>query len=376
MSERTPNKLIQKLPKLIFMDTNVLDSLPENLRSGEFSLLLENAATLDVGVVVSQIALLEWLKHRREGALKHLRRIRAGRDYISRYKNDALNIRIDDATLQGLVTEQQNNLLKKLGIEIAPLPSIDVEEIATNAVEEIPPFKKEDRGFKDELIVLSLIEYAQKLESPSAILISNDSIFSKQALKERFKSKNIELIVVTSLDEANKWFDNYLVKVGEVYDEEKRKKAYQFVQKHWDQIRDAIMEHVEEVGAYDKNLFPSGEIPPVTSVSEILKVDPLGIDRVALGYGRPVLLDLPVETPITIYVKVKFDIEIETYTGDFWEDALLGRKVGFEGSLKKMSAFRKVSMRQTTEPTVRVEATALKDAHDNFSNFRLSQVLL
>jgi len=196
------------------------------------------------------------------------------------------------------------------------------------------------------------------------------------ALKERFKSKNIELIVVTSLDKANKWFDNYLVKVGEVYGEEKRKKAYQFVQKHWDQIRDAIMEHVEEVGAYDKNLFPSGEIPPVTSVSEILKVDPLGIDRVALGYGRSVLLDHPDETPITIYVKVKFDIEIETYTGDFWEDALLGRKVGFEGSLKKMSAFRKVSMRQTTEPTVRVEATALKDVHDNFSNFQLSQVLL
>ena len=44
------------------------------------------------------------------------------------------------------------------------------DTIATNAVEEIPPFKKEDRGFKDELIVLSLIEYAQKLESPSAIL--------------------------------------------------------------------------------------------------------------------------------------------------------------------------------------------------------------
>jgi len=375
MSELTSNKLIQTCPELVFLDTNILDSLPIDLRSGELSLLLENAARIDITVAIPKIVLLEWLKHRSLSSLKHLRNIREGFNYIKKYKNDAVSIGIDDATLQHLVTEQQKDLLNKLGIQIAPLHSINIDKIVTNAVEEIPPFKKEDRGFKDEIIVLSLIEYAHKLESPSAMLISSDSVFREQALRDRFKSENIELIVAASLEDANKWFDDFLKQDGRAFDALRRQKAYEFFQEHWEEIRDAITRHVDEVGAYDKNLFPSGKIPPATLVSKILKVDPLGIESLTLGYGRPVLLDDPTQTPITIYVKVEFDLVLETYSGDFWHEALFGHKVGFEGREEK-NKIRKVFSRITSQPTVLVEAIVITDAQDNFSTFQISQVLL
>ena len=90
---------------------------------------------------------------------------------------------------------------------------MNIDEISINAARYTLPFKKEDKGFKDELIVLSIFEYAHKLKSKNAMLISNDDVFFKQALKTRFDNKEINLISVRSLEEANEWFDNMFMKL-------------------------------------------------------------------------------------------------------------------------------------------------------------------
>jgi len=63
------------------------------------------------------------------------------------------------------------------------------------AVRRIPPFEGKDKGFKDAMIIESVIEYPVSTKTNNFVFVSSDKIFEDEAIAIVAKSKGIVLVL-------------------------------------------------------------------------------------------------------------------------------------------------------------------------------------
>lgn len=195
----------------IVLDTNVLhrkDNAEENmdvlsleLYDNAIEMIEINDLVEKVNVFIPEMVLLELSSHRLDKMSKRLKNIRK---FSREFENvPEVNISIHEEF------DIEKQIIK---IKEAALDSINLIKIPDNgdelfstvlemALDKIPPFEKDksDKGFKDALILLSIIDYAKNGDFTLFVLFTDDNAFNnnKNDIITRFEdetSKKLDIV--------------------------------------------------------------------------------------------------------------------------------------------------------------------------------------
>jgi len=186
-----------------------------------------------------------------------------------------INNRIDskieplDSKKQLFKKEFLDNLNKKLqeaGISIfkTPYGKIELKEIVNMAVRKSKPFKGNDSGFKDVVILLSVIEHAKaKSEGEHVFVTNNTKDFQGEEIQELIKSKGANLKVIFSLKELEAHLENFLEEVMRQYLQQRRER----LQQHLNTKRQGIEQFIQRAVKFSKEaLYIGGNVNQIEAI--------------------------------------------------------------------------------------------------------------
>jgi len=114
-----------------------------------------------------------------------------------------------------ILNKELTDLIKENKFSVIKMPKITIDKVKKRALKNFPPFKKEgDRGFKDTIIWLSIIQYAKKYQDEAFIFITKNTTdfqSNEEFLNSEFKKecKN-KLKFVSDLAELKQYLDSKL----------------------------------------------------------------------------------------------------------------------------------------------------------------------
>jgi PIN domain len=343
--------MAQSLPRpvAVFLDTNILDSLPETLESGELSALVARAAR----VLVTDITVREWLTHRFRRVRDAMANARAAEKYLSQYFATWVKTELpQENKISRIVLDSAIKQLRRAEVRITPPPRIDERDIRYRSLMKIPPFGDQGRGFKDELVLLGILKFLSKWDYKSAILLTKDKDFV-DAIRSRFDDIGVKFIIVREFSEAQKLIDEDLDKTEKETIASMKVEAQKIANSHWVEIKAIIESRAANEGlsayfaliSYTKNDLPEG-----SSMRKLVSVIPLGIDHVTVGQTH----SATGRTLITISVECEIVLEVEQ--ADPMASVFLTKMV--VGKPVQWHVPRPVEKTLTLKRSILVEATA------------------
>jgi len=241
------------------------------------------------------------------------------------------------------------------------------------AINHHPPFEEGDKGFKDTIILFSVLEHLKKVGSESGSLIARDHIFHEDAILELAKKQGLKLKVIETVEQLSKEVEKI---VGGVLRE-----AYKLEQQNaaralgtiYPKIRDFISGNIafETGDFYIMNRKVGGEIIRIDKI-EVKKIKNVITAR---------LKDLLTRVTKGGKVPISFDVEIKLYVDVIKQPSTAylpptSVKVGEPVPTPFYRALMEVFTKEKSEPTtttetldldVLVEATAeiINDEYNN-----------
>ncbi len=161
-------------------------------------------------VCTSKVNWLEYLRQRRELVQEiHSRIIQTARDVeklqLPQQETTSLT------TLAGELLKQVDQLEafyqeKATAVDLAIIPistKIPMDLLVSLAIDNVPPFeRKNEKGFRDAVSLLSLFEYAREQKFSDVLIISYDTLFGEAA--NRFAADyKLDMKVVKTIPDAN-----------------------------------------------------------------------------------------------------------------------------------------------------------------------------
>ena len=124
---------------------------------------------------------------------------------------DKLINEVSEKDLVGKIKKQFNLKIEENNIEIISLPDeIEISNLVDRAVNYNPPFEKKDKGFKDSIAWLSILEDAKNNLDFTYMLITVDTVFSRAELKKEFSAINKNNIFIIPPEPIEEELDNIL----------------------------------------------------------------------------------------------------------------------------------------------------------------------
>lgn len=112
-----------------------------------------------------------------------------------------------------ILETESNSFLKRNNIEIIPTIGIKQQMLIDRAMGKIPPFKEGDKGFKDTVIWLSMLDDVEKNKDSSYIFCTNNTKdFIEEDCKDEFKKhskKDFE--IVKEMSDLKEYLDKKFV---------------------------------------------------------------------------------------------------------------------------------------------------------------------
>lgn len=314
-------------PIAIFLDTNILDSLPENLRSGDLSGLVADADNIGASVYIPDVVAREWLEHRMDKFFHSLENYEKSRSHIKKYFSDVSEFRITVDDFMDNVYRFLISHLKKSGCRLLGPPKVTINSLTRRAVCKTPPFKNANRGFKDELVILSMLKLVRRGRNyKTYVLVTKDNDFLSEELKKRFSRFKVKFDRVNSLQYVRKLLDEKLDAAWKQRKTDLETEVKGFLSGHWDTISQAVVREVEEKGVTWSTIFAYGkdDISRYSNIRKIVKSNPIQIQGVDVGSED----EDTHEIPVTIGVNTRLSLEVEE--NPFLYRAFLER-IGTEG---------------------------------------------
>jgi hypothetical protein len=310
-------------PAAFFLDTNILDSLPETLESGELGNLIRESKKCGCRVFLCDVVAREWLKHRWDKALSILQSVEKGSKYLADYTDNVHVISVARKDLYERVFKKGIQRIKALDLRILPPPPLFVRTITKSAVFALPPFSHSNKGFKDELIVLTMLRLIHNWSYKTCVLVTNDNHFVESKLCSRFEPLRVKFKVVDSLQNATQLLIDTLNEEDRLYYEQIQTAGVKHANDCWDQICSAIIESVEAEGVYDYRMrygekYSSLDGTPKRVIDavplKITSITPGGYDEAAGAI-----------TSMTVSVDVELELEYEQMEFNWGE--VFGRRI-------------------------------------------------
>lgn len=159
----------------IILDTNIFRN-DFFFKSNDFEVLKDYLKKTDSDFILPEIILEEINGVYRKVLEERIQNFnKAGRELsaILNKKNEDLDIDIDNQVVVYVDFVQKNLNIKKN--KIVPYNNDYLPELVRRAIARQKPFKDEDKGFRDSIIWLTILDYCKKCKEKQVIFISNNS---------------------------------------------------------------------------------------------------------------------------------------------------------------------------------------------------------
>ena len=362
-------KNIITLPVAFFLDTNILDALPESLESGELNSLVSEVGQVRSRVYLPDVVAREWLKHRVDKVVKSYLNVRKGSKHLRSYISTIPDFELEDKAIIDAVFSSGIQRMKAGRLRILRPPLIDTRSMTLNAVCEVAPFTHSNKGFKDELVVLSMLDVIGRGTFKSCVLVTADKDFAEKDIQPRFKLFNVEFRVVNNLQKATQLIVDTLNEAGQKYYEHVCRSAFEYAKTHWKEISSSIIKKINLDGVSEFRLTDGGRYSVLDgTLKRVVRVNPLEIKGAIPGVPEKTEASL---TPITISVDVELELEYEQMEFN-WAD-IFGKKIKTTDEKREFKPIPYILVVKTKTFSASVEATA-KLVKDKWEEFKIIEV--
>ncbi|OGP56250.1 MAG: hypothetical protein A2Y65_03840 [Deltaproteobacteria bacterium RBG_13_52_11] len=315
-----------RIPRSIYLDTNILMQLPYWDSNVNFIELREAAKLIHVPLFVPEVVAQELIQRRIETTYEQMGKMKGlsstlgnllGRDPLG-YEQ------VND--IENRITTIANDFLNHIGLQVIPTPTnIPIETLVSMAIRREPPFRgigekgeRGDRGFKDTIILFTIIEHMRSKGFQDAVFLSVDKIYSDQAVQKRLKDEGLNIFSAKSFTEATLFINQNIDSLTKKIIAEKSKQIKEFLSSKFDEIAEYIIHNVEISEEFLKPrglwaLMIQDHSLDGVSIKKILRVTPKGISRALPGF---LLADEPRISgaeAVTFSVSLQFDLVVEEY---------------------------------------------------------------
>jgi hypothetical protein len=202
----------------IFIDTSIVDG-DYRLRSGGLLHLIRVCRMANLNIILPAVVLSDLVAHYRDDVERLMGQSQRLQDECDRYfySGGSVKIDFDGSSLVSSYRDWLYKRVKSLGISVGDYPLSSHNEIVERACARKKPFKEHDRGYKDTLMWLGILEYVKK-RSGNVYLLSLDKDFGESALHQDL----VDDLYACGIDEQRvmlfRDFESMLVRLYDKYD--------------------------------------------------------------------------------------------------------------------------------------------------------------
>ncbi len=299
----------------VYFDTNILVALPLAEASSDFLNLRDLCKPYGTNLIMPETVLKEYVYHNQDMVYKNISDIEKALKIIEGRISSKIAFSLPKKDKKEFLKETEEIIQKKvadLGIEVIDRPTITLDKLEDMALKKVPPFETEGRkGFRDTIILLSILEHAKKTPGSLNIFITNDGIFYSSEVELMIKSYNVQLKITESISQAISEIDKTLDEAVQAIIEEKEKTLKYFLESQ----KDIIIDFVKKNAGFNSFFLASGTLLgiPRESISGIIKKIN-AIDFVSIYSARSPLLPSGVsekQVKISFMVQSKISVTVE-----------------------------------------------------------------
>lgn len=346
-------------PQAIYFDTSILYDVRFN---GHRLEVLRNCTNyLEMPMLVPEIAVQELIQERQKDSQKFEESVKK---FNSLFPDEEYHLELPD-TLKILVADSTRRLLESLDIQTISLPSnLSLNPFIDLALRRVPPFEEGDKGFKDTLVLETIVRDMKQRGLGKALLLAADKIFRNDSITSRLKKEGIHLLTLDNIDAAEKCL-YALIEEQETEDtKEYKTAALQYFQSNFDQIVAFVLLKLD-VTVGDSIIRMLGgspnDLPYGSTLEKVNTFTPLQVTD-ALPWNIGDSVEESTSDYWLISIETDFEIRVSFYTGSPFS----GRTFNLAETNNFASAlFTSNTQRQeivtTVKRTVTIEATAKFD---------------
>lgn len=298
-------------PEAIYLDTNMLITLKKDLNTPEYQELRDICNNLKIPILVPKLVLDELISfYLNEQLEKNYQKLDSLINKLSYYATSEqdINVKINKDKISKDLAKHITTQIKKVGIKIIPTPQIELETLINRAVNKIRPFREKDKGFRDTIILYTILNYAKDHSKGNHLFVTNDGDFEHDDVSKTASDLKVKLIIFKSIQEAKEYLQKFLKDTYQTYLLLRSKNLEKFLISQLD----TIASFIKKEGTFSEMFFHDKLIkePFVQKgLKRINGIEPIEIINVNMGF-------LPKDqekgwTEISFMINLKFFITVE-----------------------------------------------------------------
>lgn len=313
----------QHLPDAIYFDTDALVSAGFALDQPWLTELRSVANKYGISLFVAAVTIEEWRYRFANHLDKLVNQIRSSVRSMTKYGFDSFGIDPQQLPLpeKAAVNEYVVRLFNNADIATIPTPELELSSLIFESIHSMTPFEEGDKGFRDTIILESILQHAKAEQSDRIMIVSRDKAILNS--RDRFSNDSPSAIFVRP-DEAQDCLRERANQENTAYIEHRDNRLHEFVQANREPVLQFL--RLSQFDVTDWWLRGSlGDKDYAGNIKEIRRIEPKEITG-ASTILPPLHLELP-DTRLPISIFVKIEVEVTTELAD--------RYGGVFGSLMK-----------------------------------------
>ena len=235
----------------VVFDTSALlsENFPE--MSASFRQLFETAESLNINLYIPEIVIRELEQKFMDKTDESINKIKNEYKKLKKIVQDKFDLsapKLED--IRVVYAKEVQNLINSNKLRIIPMPSIKADELIDKAIKRVPPFEGADKGFRDAMIIESIIAYGVSNKIKNFVFVSFDKIFENGEIAMAAKSKGIGFHLEKRISDVNEMIFKLLGQVEQKFIKEREKRAIALLKTEEDEINEYLKTNFE-ITEYD-----------------------------------------------------------------------------------------------------------------------------
>jgi hypothetical protein len=157
------------------------------------------------------------------------------------------------------------------GIEVIDTTPIPLTQLVDLAIKHIRPFEQRDKGFKDTLVLYSILDHARRSGGTTVLLLANDEVFRHTDVHKLAEERGIHLDVISSIDQGISFLEEALDIAVKAFYEMRASRLRDFLLGQ----RDTVLPRIRSETEIDPWSFGLGKLTEVKKVELVDVLSPL-----------------------------------------------------------------------------------------------------
>ena len=305
----------KELIQVIYFDTNALRQISHGSGMVEYLELRDLAEKLSIRIFIPETVFQEWENHHQLDVHRTFNQIKSNITMLNKLLNYEYKDVDEPEDIEGIIHKILLEKLSAIGIEIINTPpDININILIDMAVKKIPPFEENDKGFRDTIILFTLIYHMHKNNYLYAMFISGDKIYTNDNVLNILRKNKLNIAILKNINESKEYIKLFIQMIINKSIEEEMKKIKLYLEAQFEIISKFILKNAQ-VSLLFLRGFLSEEKLLNDEIKKINAIRPKSILKVYSGF----LLsngdkdeDAEIKK-ISFSVDVEFDVMIQTF---------------------------------------------------------------